>query len=117
MLTRRSVPTRAVPANAPVVEAEPEYRVYVGTMTENDLRTGACFAMVAAPSLPIAIRKVHSTTRHKARGHWRETDNPTLIRLALTRPLSVFITEGGFSPDPEVFTDSGYNAYAKFKLR
>lgn len=117
MLNRRTLVSRAVRPPTYSAAPEPEYRVFVGTMTDNDLMSNACFGMVASVSLRVAIQKVHSTTRHKARGEWHETHDPELVSLAMSKPNSVFVGENGCTPDFEVFTDGGYNPRTKLKLR
>lgn len=77
-----------------------EYQVFCGEITANDLLGAGEHGIVAAVSLPAAIKLVQSTTRHKARGYWYPTDDEVKVAAALAKPKTVLTTKDQYSRNP-----------------
>ena len=89
---------------APAVSQIPqgtEYKVFCGAITANDLRSAAVHGIIAAVSLPAAIKIVQSTTRHRARGYWVQTFDEVKVAAALANPKVVLVTNDEYARNPK----------------
>lgn len=91
--------TRSAPPVSQIPEGT-EYKVFCGAITANDLLGAAEHGIIAAVSLPAAIKRVQSTTRHKARGYWTQTYDPVKVNAALANPNIVLVTKDEYARNP-----------------